>query len=261
MHHLIYIMQIRSVIFLVPTRIELQRSPKQSGCGAPAAQGCRSCHCCGACPKHQQCFGAANWVCSSFWTWILLWSVPLRWSNPCSVSQESCTASRAPPRQRAWSPPLATSPSALLARWTPSASAAATPRSATDPGPRRGGVLLWCRGHTWQPLFCFLNLLCCFCTAKLQASCFGFFSPWHNVLLPPFFKDAAIIFCLFPNPCQQWGKFSSCVEKRGWYFCQLMSSVSRLNFQCALKNPSRIQNSCSFCITGNKSICVIPFVM
>lgn len=149
MHHLIYIMQIKSVIFLVPTRIKLQRNPKQSDRGAPAVQGCWCCHSWGVCPEHQQCFGDANWVCSSVWARILLWNVPLTRSNPCSVSQGSCTASPAPPRPRAWSPPRATSPSALLARWTLSASAAATPRSAMDPGPRRGGTLLCCPGHTW----------------------------------------------------------------------------------------------------------------
>lgn len=60
MHHLIYIMQIKSVIFLVPTRIELQRNPKQSDCGAPAV-GPVTAEC-----LHQQCLGDVNWVCSCF---------------------------------------------------------------------------------------------------------------------------------------------------------------------------------------------------
>lgn len=98
MHHLIYIMQIKSVIFLVPTRVKLQgRNPKQSHRGAPAAQGSP---CWGVCPKHQQCFGDVNWVCSCVWARILLYIAPLKRSNPflCVTGimyRKSCASSAA----------------------------------------------------------------------------------------------------------------------------------------------------------------------
>lgn len=184
MHHLIYIMQIKSVIFFGSNQ---DRSTEQSQAERPRCSGSAGLFvlsllgCLSWAPAVL--WGTESWLCSCFWAGILLWGVPLKRSNPCCVSQGSCTASPAPPRPRAWSPPPATSPSAPLARSTPSASAAATLPSAMDPAPRRGAVLLRCPGHTWWPLFCSLNWLCCFCTAKLQASWFVWFvfSPWRNL--------------------------------------------------------------------------------